>query len=217
MIELDISRRAQEHLSALTERGYDVMVPDDYAQIPSLVLQTGRPRQNPMHAISRNDFTKEDAFWLFLTHNGRVVGGTAACRYDLRQDSFEDFLRRTSAQQYGRSEPIQSIAKPIREHVEGQLIYLGELQLHPDFRGNIVILTAFFRMLKALSALKWEFDYMYAFIPQEHRRLISIYGFNWWVEHAIRWRGTPPPGRKNDHIFCAISRLDFEHHWSITR
>lgn len=214
MIELDLSRRAQEYLTALTARGYDVMVPEDYALIPSLVLQTGRPRQNPMHAISRNDFTKGDAFWLFLTQEDQVIGGCAACFYDLRDDNFEDFLRRSSAQQYQRADPILSIARPVTERLKGRLIYIGELQIHPDFKGNANVLEAYFRMLLGLAAMKWEFDFIYAFVPRQHNRLINTYGFNWWVERAVTWRGAPPEGRLNTHIMCGISRLDFEHHWS---
>jgi hypothetical protein len=192
-----------------------VIVPEDYASIPSLVLQTGRARQNPLHAISRNDFTQGDAFWLFLTQEGRMVGGAAACHYDLRGDDFDSFLRRTSAQQYGRADPIQHVARPVLDRLHGQLIYIGELQLHPDFRGKAPVLRAYAGMILALAALKWPFDAIYAIIPKAHRRLIEVYGFNWWVDHAITWRGTPPPGRRNDHILCGMTRVDFEHQWAL--
>ncbi|MEL7114479.1 MAG: hypothetical protein AAGP08_02635, partial [Pseudomonadota bacterium] len=142
-----------------------------------------------------------------------VVGGCAACRYDLRGDDFGDFLRRTSAQQYGRADPIQSVAAPVLDRLKGQLIYIGELQLHPSFRGQIAVLRAYTGMLQALAVMKWDFDFMYAFVPIEHRRLIEIYGFNWWCDNAILWRGTPPPGRRNDHILCGTSKVDFRHHW----
>jgi len=215
MKELDITRRAQEYLAALTSRGYDVMVPDSYSDIPSLVLQTGRTRQNPMHSISRNDFTKEDAFWLFLKQSDRVIGGCAAVYYDLRQDDFGDFLKRTSEQQYERHAPIKSISDTVVARLKGRLIYTGELQLHTDFKGNISVLQCYFRMLLALSALKWEFDHIYAFVAQEHRRLIDVYGFNWWLDQPIQWRGDPPPGRLNSHLVCGISRNDFLHQWSL--
>lgn len=214
MIELDISRRAQEYLSALTARGYDLFVPEDYARIPSLVLQTGLAHPSPVHAISRNDFTKGDAFWLFLTYRDAVVGGVAASHYDLRGDDFEDFLRRTAAQQYGRADPIRRIAPPVVDRLRGQLIYTGELHLRADFRGNLSVLEAFFRMLIALAALKWEFDHIYAIVPEEHRRLIEVYGFNWWMERAVEWRGAPPQGWSDTHYICAVSRPDFAYLWS---
>lgn len=215
MIELDVTRRAHEYLGALAAQGYDVTIPEDYQDIPALVLRTGRPQQNPMHALSRNDFAKDDAFWLFLTKEGRVVAGCAAVRYDLRSDDFEGFLRRTSAQQYGRHDPIERVAPPVLERLRGELIYVGEMQVHPEFRGNLPVLRAYAGMMLSLSALKWPFDFMYAFVPTQHRRLIEVYGFNWWVEQAISWRAPAPPGRLSSHILCGISAKDFAHHWSL--
>lgn len=215
MIELDVTRRAHEYLGALTAQGYDVTVPEDYREIPALVLRTGRPFQNPMHAVSRNDFGKDDAFWLFLTKDGQAVAGCAAVFYDLRHDDFADFLRRTSAQQYQRHDPIERIAPPVLERLRGRLIYVGEMQVHQDFRGNLPVLRAYARMMLSLCALKWSFDFIYAFVPTQHRRLIELYGFNWWVERAIEWRPPEPAGRLSSHILCGISAGDFGHHWSL--
>ena len=216
MIELELTKQAGRYLQALQTAGFDLIAPDDYSQIESLVLATGRKAQTPMLSVSRNDFTRGDAFWLFLSlSGGGVVGGCAARFYDLRGEEFEAYLRRTSRWQYDReTDPILSVAPPVAREIGGRLVYLGELEIHPEHRGKAKVLKSYFRMLQALAAMKWDFDWMYAFVPDDHVKLTDAYGFTWKMPRAITWRDPEPQGRRNDHWMVAISRRHFDHVWS---
>ena len=218
LIELEIAKRSAPLLKALQERGFDVLAPKDYASILSLVAQTGRPAQSPMLALSRNDFSQGDAFWLFLMKDGSAVGGCAARFFDLKSESFESYLRRTSQQQYQRStDPIESVARPVGQEMGGKMIYMGELQLHEDHRGNIAVVGSFVKLLQAIAAIKWpDFDWMYCLIPHEHRRIIEHYGYNLRIPQAITWKEPIPAGRKNSHILAALKRSHFDHIWSLS-
>ena len=216
MVELDLAKRAEQYLQALHTVGFDLVAPEDYTLIEPMVRATGRATQTPMLSISRNDFTHGDAFWLFLTlSDGTIVGGCAARFYNLRGEEFESYLRRTSQSQYDRDrDPILSVAPPVARDIGGRLVYLGELEIHPEYRGRAKVLKSYFRMLQALAAMKWDFDWMYAFVPNDHVKLTDVYGFTWKMPRAITWREPVPQGRRNDHWMVAISRRHFDHVWS---
>lgn len=216
LVELEIVRRAAPHLAVLESEGFQVYAPTDFTEIAGLVEQTGRVQQTPMMSISRNDFTLGTAFWLFLMVDGKCVGGCAAHFIDLRDEPFEQYLRRTSKEQYGRKEdPIDTIARPVSQEIGGRLIYLGELEIHPKYRGKLKTLSAFMRLLQSISVMKWpEFDWMYAFIPFDHVKLTGRYGFTWQMPYAIRWHHPEPPGRLNSHWLVALPKSHFVQLWS---
>ncbi len=216
LFELNIIRHCGTHVAELKGAGYDVVAPSDYAQIAEMVDITGRRKQTPMMSLNRNDFTRKDAFWLFLVKDGKPVAGTAARYTDLGGESFESYLRRTSREQYRRdTDPIAAIAPPVTDELNGRLIYFGELELHPEHRGKVKLLYRFSRVMMGMAALKWpDFDAMYAFVPKEHVKLADGYGFTWKVPRAITWADPVPKGRLNDHWLVAARRREFEHAWS---
>lgn len=215
LIELNVIRRAAPHLAALDQAGLDLYAPEDFSEVAELVAQTGRATQTPMLSVSRNDFTLGTAFWVFLMQQGASVGGAAARLIDLRGESFENYLRRTSTEQYGRArDPIAAVAPPVSDELRGRLVYIGELQLARNHRGNIGVLTAYARMIVALAAMKWpDFDWMYAFIPKEHVKIAGLYGFTWYMPEAITWAEPVPQGRRNDHWMIALPKAHFAHVW----
>lgn len=216
LLELNIIRHSGQHVADLKAAGYEVVSPADFSEIKAMVEATGRGGQTPMLSLNRNDFTRKDAFWLFLTKDGQPVAGTAARYADLGGERFDSYLRRTSREQYGRdSDPIASIAPPVLDRISGRLIYLGELEVHPSRRGRVKLLYRLTRVLMGMAALKWpDFDVIYAFVPREHVKLADGYGFNWKIPRAITWADPVPKGRLNDHWLVAISRDDFAHFWS---
>lgn len=137
LIDLDIIKRSCEHLSALQSERYEVSAPRNYSEIAKAVARTGRQRQTPMFSIQRNDFTRAEAFWLFLEKDGAPVAGCAAKYCDLMGESIEAYLRRTSMSQYQRSaDPIASVARPVIEKLHGRLICIGGLEILPEHRGR---------------------------------------------------------------------------------
>jgi len=216
LFELNVLRHSGTHVAELAAAGYDVVAPSNFGEISEMVAATGRNQQTPMMSLNRNDFTRRDAFWLFLVRDGKPIAGTAARYTDLAGESFDSFLRRTSREQYQReTDPIVSVAPPVMERLKGRLIYLGELELHPGHRGKARKLFRFAHVMMGMAALKWpEFEMMYAFVPKQHVKLADGYGFTWKVPRAITWSDPVPLGRLNDHWLVATSRVDFEHAWA---
>lgn len=215
MIELDVAKRAGPFLFNLQEAGFDLVAPDNFAAIEPMVRAMGNSGQAPMLSVTRNDFTRGDAFFLFLTEGSTYVGSVAARFLDLRDEDFGSFLRRTSKAQYDRElDPIVSIAPPVRREISGKLIFLGELKVLAEHREKRDVLVSFMRMSQALAAMKWpDFDWIYAFIPQDHMDMTDDYGFTWKMPRAITWRDPVPEGRSNDHWLVAVPRPHFTHLW----
>lgn len=216
LVELEIVRRVAPHLDVLKDAGFDIYAPTDFAEIAELVQQTGRATQTPMMSVARNDFTLGRAFWLFLMVDGECVGGCAAQYIDLRDEPFDHYLRRTSKEQYNcETDPIATIARPVAQEINGRLVYLGELEIHPKYRGKLKALSAFVRVLQSIAAMKWpDFDWMYAFVPFSHVKLTGLYGFTWQMPYAIRWVQPAPPGRLDSHWMIGLPKSHFVQFWS---
>lgn len=205
--------KAATHYQSLTAAGYSVDPVNRFEDVEELCAKIGKTSQTPMFSISRLDFTREEAFWLYLHKDGEPIGCAAAKVIRLQDEAFESYLRRTSRKQYERDDdPIKSVAQPVVERIGGTLIYLGELHIKENNRGDMRALKDFVWILKFLAADKWrEFDWMYAFIADEHRKISKLYNFNYEVESAIHWSDPEPPGRLSTHWFMANSRIDWEH------
>jgi len=213
MIELVLSEQLIRQRDTLRQAGLDLYAPEGFEDILENVEATGRKYQMPMMSLERNDFTSEQAFWLFLRKENVTVGGVSAKFFDLGGEGLDRYLRRTSQMQYGRSDdPIENIAPPIRDEIKRKLIYIGELEIHPSARGQRSIVTALMKSVQYLAALRWSnFDWMYAFMATQHKRLITDYGFTWQIPNAITWKEPIPDGRRNDHWFVALPRSHFMH------
>ena len=126
-----------------------------------------------------------------------------------------NILRSTSQAQCGRdTDPVFRIAKPVNNRVLGKLIYSGEFEIQPDYRGKPHIVYVFLRLLQALAAINWpEFNAMYAIVPANHVKLADGYGLT-WPPRAITWNDPVPPGRLKDHWLVAIDRAGFDHIWA---
>ena len=213
MIQNDLVIQSAALLERLNGLGFDILAEDDFEVIQEKVNNTGKEWQSPMFSLMRNDFTRGTAFWAFLMKDGVEVGGVALRYYDLRGESLESYLHRTSNAQYGGGDPvIESIAKPVSENIGGRLVYIGELYVAKEARGNIKVLRAFIRLSVVLAAMSWQnFDWVYAFIPKEHARLADAYGFTYRLPKAITWKQPEPKGRLDSHILIAMSNADFSH------
>ncbi|WP_137701661.1 hypothetical protein [Marimonas lutisalis] len=213
MREEQILRSVAPFYEEIERLGYDVRASTDFDEIQRLVAKTGRAKQTPMMSIPRNDFTSQRAFWLFLYKDGEVVGGIAAKYDQLGEESFSSYMRRTSREQYGRdTDPIERIAKPVEDLIGGNVVYIGELEFHPDHRGRLILLEAVGKVMQGLAAVKWsDFDWMYAIIPEEHLKFDHIYGFTLTVPDAFTWTAPEPPGRLNTHALLAVEGRHLEH------
>lgn len=213
MLVQKIAEKFAHNVSKLEGFGYQVEAVDNFSSIAERVRLTGRISQTPMMDIGRLDFTKDTAFWLFLRKEGCDVGAIGAKFVDLGDEDFEAYLRRTSQAQYGsQSDLISSVAPPLKSALKGKLVYIGELEFERKARGGLDVLEAFIGAMKALCALQWrDFDWMYAYIPEEHLKLERYYHFSMRIPRAITWKKPPPPGRLSNHYLIAEDRGSFRH------
>ncbi|UWQ30222.1 hypothetical protein [Leisingera sp. M523] len=201
------------HLQDIQNLGFDVEAVDDFTAVKQRVRSTGRNRVNPMMDVDRLDFTRKSAFWIFLQKDGVDIGSAGVKCEDLDDESFESYIRRTSRSQYaGSADLIEAVAPPLSSALAGKLIYIGELEFSSGAKGRRGLLPAFVGYLKALSALKWsDFDWMYAFIPEEHVSLARHYEFSFHVPRAVTWKSPPPPGRLDSHYVIGLDRASYRH------
>ena len=213
MREQDIIQSVAPFFEEIEKFGYEVLATSDFDRILHYIPETGRKTQTPMMAIDRQDFARSESFWLLLLKDGKAVAGAGAKYVDLEDEPIETYLQRTSRGQYGRdSDPLLSVSRPVRDYVRGRLIYLGELEFHPDHRGNKDLLEAFVKVLQGLAAVKWRnFDWMYVFIDEDHLRFAHIYDFQITVRDAITWAEPVPAGRLNTHCLMATEGRHIGH------
>ncbi|MFY9320366.1 hypothetical protein, partial [Lentibacter algarum] len=212
MFQMDLTERAALHLARLKKLGYDVLASDDFAEIETLVQQTGKPFRSPMFDTRRNDFTEGRAFWLFLKKGETIVGGLAAQQIALGQESFEHYIRRTTSTQYNIEAKLEYVAPPLNERLRGTLIYIGDLHISDAARGKRQVLREYSRIAVILSALTWpRFDWMFAHIPHEHRSLQDVYGFSSITHSAFRWGEPRPMLRTDDMAVIYMAKMDLTH------
>ncbi|KAA0912239.1 hypothetical protein FLO80_16640 [Aquicoccus porphyridii] len=213
MREDEILQAVVPFYAEIERLGYSVRASTDFDEIQRLVPQTGREKQTPMMSISRNDFTADRAFWLFLFKGDEVVGGVAAKHDRLGDEGFGSYLRRTSREQYGRDrDPIAQIARPVEDLLQGNIVYIGELEFRNDHRGKLALLEALIKILQVICVMKWPgFDWMYAIIPENHLRIAYLYGFILTIPEAIQWVDPEPDGRLNSHVVLAVEGRHLNH------
>ena len=212
MFQMDLTARAALHLARLKKLGYDVLASDDFAEIETLVQQTGKPFRSPMFDTRRNDFTEGRAFWLFLKKGETIVGGLAAQQIALGQESFEHYIRRTTSTQYNIEAKLEYVAPPLNERLRGTLIYLGDLHISDAARGKRQVLREYIRLCVILSAMTWpSFDWIFAHIPYQHRSLQDVYGFASITHSAFLWGEPRPMLRSDDMAVIYMAKMDLTH------
>jgi len=215
MNKLDILKAGAVYNSIISEAGYELDYVDDFEAVPSIALETGRSFQMPGLSVTRNDHTKNTAFWLFIKQGDEYIGGVAALLQDIGRERFDHYLKRTASNHFpNQNRPtIRHIAKPLGDEVSGKLAYIGELHFKKQSRGQRKILKALMRMLQLLVVAEWDVDWMYAFIPDRHMkaRLDLVYGFTRSIPNAQIWSEPAPEVRASSEWFVGVSRADLEH------
>lgn len=213
MFQKDLIVQSAAILRRLNEQGHDISVADDFEAIQQWIREKKRGPQNPKISLERNDFTKGEAFWVFLEIEGERRGTLAARHFDLGGERLGDYLRRTSNAQFGGGrDVVAKVAPSASEMIGGKMIFFGDLLIDVDARGSRQILAAYCRITMILAAMTWsDFDWMYAFITKKHVRLADLYGFTYRVPRIITWRKPIPEGRDDTHVLIAIPAADFWH------
>lgn len=214
MFEAQLVKFGGPILAFLADRGFDLEIVDDYSRVPDMIAEVGRLETTPMMDVARLDFELGRAFWVFLKRDGKCVASVSAKVVDLRTESLASYLLRTSAGQYGRQECPINWVDPFFEYIRGIVVYTGQIQTEQKRldRRNVQVadLVRFLRFTQLVILSRWDFDWMYGFVAEEHFSMNRFYGFSTTVRQAIEWREPVPPGRKNSHVLLASPRRQVE-------
>lgn len=213
MIQKDLITQSSAILNWMHERGFDIEIEDDFEAIRLWMRAQGREVQNPKISINRNDFTRGEAFWVFISQDGKRFGTLAARTFDLKGELLGDYVRRTSNAQFGGGDDVvEYVAPSLSQLMQGKMIFFGDLLIDEQSRGSKRVLAAYSRLTMICAALAWpEFDWMYAFVTKQHMKLADLYGFTYRVPRVVKWREPIPKGRDDTHVLIAIPSADFRH------
>ncbi|MDE4189635.1 hypothetical protein [Phaeobacter gallaeciensis] len=215
MQKLKLLEVAALYLRRIEEAGCELEYFTDFEAVPAAASEVGRNFQMPGFSIERVDHTERTAFWLFLIENGRRVGGVAAMVQDIGREKFSDYQCRVSKHHFPNAggATIEWVAQPLAEKMAGRLAYIGELTFDEKSRGRVRRLEAFMRLVNVLAILNWDVDWVYAFIPDRHKRarLDQVYGFTQSLPNAQKWAAPEPAVRSSTEWWVGSPRKELEH------
>lgn len=205
----------------LREQNIDVEFVEDHTIAPALVreaTETDDPKSKPyVTAITdpiRHVFTSDNCFWIFLRHDGRIVGTGCAILHRLRSESFHQFydqmLRNLYPDEAHLTIPRDRLPH-IADEMTGNIVYLGDLYIHSAHQGQRSInASRMALLLKASALLKWpELDYVYCFLRARDGRFGAgtRYGFPTVWPGCLSY-SSPISTEPGENHFAIVSRRD---------
>lgn len=198
----------------LGERGISVVQTTQFESAECRARTMGKPSITPMLSSEFNDLSKDDAFWLFLQQDGMDMGCVAARRDNLASENLSEYWARTNKRYYGMTGGRATYAHALAavSEIKGSVVYVGEFFIRQNARGSRNQLTLFTHLLFSYCAMKWQPDWIYAFVRRNdiRRGYGGEYGFNRQIPGAQIWP-SPPPGRQSDEYLVALTRTDLFH------
>lgn len=161
---------------------------DDLSDFERQMTGIGKEQCHPMVSDKLHDFASDDVFGLYIKADGVCIGGMVARLVRLGSDSLDRHLLRSYSRYYrdcGGS-PVTPRLNITRQ-ITGNVVYQGELFLSPNWRGGRVNVSAVMHYAHILSALKWQPDWIYAFMRIEGLPHASGYGFTRQHVGALNW------------------------------
>ncbi|MCT4608430.1 MAG: hypothetical protein N4A70_04420 [Pelagimonas sp.] len=168
----------------------------------------------PMLCSRFHDFSKDDAFYMFLRKGSKDIAGVAARLDNLHSETLSDYWTRSYARLYGQErERISHLHAPAAiSEIRGRVVYLGEFYFTPSARGSRNLLRLFTNSLFSYCHLHWKPDWQYAFIRKKHidRGYAGVYGFTRQIPGAQTWLA-PPEGRSSQEYLVALPHSELIH------
>ena len=159
-------------------------------------------------------FTSDNCFWLFLRHEGTIVATGCALLHRLRHESLHDFYDTTLRFLYPEEAHLEIPRRrlpAVADRMTGNIVYLGDLYIHPKHQGNRSINASLMALLLHANALlNWpDLDYVYCFMRQRDSRFGAgtRYGFTttWPGCLSYSWPISTEPGENH---FAFIESTD---------
>ncbi|WP_299146003.1 hypothetical protein [uncultured Tateyamaria sp.] len=211
MNELRLANMLSLCIEALRAKGYEL---EQVAHGSDADVRAARVRskdRSKPFALDKSDFSKAEAFWLFLKKDGQDVAFAAARVNEFEWGELAGYLDVS----YRRLYPdcpffIPKAPQTLLRLMHGRVVYLGELFFSPSHRGDAPNLRLFVHALFCLCVIKLRADWMFAFVPKKHDRFGygRLYGFPRLDDAGFQWVKVPP-GRRQETV-CAISSGDLD-------
>lgn len=193
-------------LGGLRENGYDAFDTTDFDGSVAKLMAAGKTYLTPNMSPLANDFTKNNCFWLMLTFEGETVGGIAARRDQLGDETLGSFWRRAMRRQYGQGEDqVKTVSHFIDTEVRGDVTYFGDLLVAKEHRGHGSHLRFFTMLAQMTACLRWDSDWTYSFISEARAEAggAYTYGFAKTIPGAQEW--IKAPKTRSSSECCVIS------------
>lgn len=149
----------------LNERGIRYEQIQDSEQAARRIRAMKRPEPMPLLSVDHRDFEETNSFWLFLVDDQNNDIGSVGARIDnLGNRSLADHWRRLARRILGDNvEGFPSIPATI----SGKAIYIGDMFLDRELRGEDGPVRAAIFAMYILSSMEWpDFDYIYAVVNE---------------------------------------------------
>lgn len=208
---LDLMTFSSSCLHSLEERGITVEESSDFQACEDRMRAIGKKSITPMISCEHNDLSKDNAGWLILRKDGEDIGGVAARHDTLISETLSEFWERS----YGRLYKGQGLLRVVSDgprpcdEISGKVIYMGEFFIAEHMRGSRHLLSLYTHLLFAYCQLRWQSDWLYAFVRADDARLgyATEYGFTRQYPGAHVW-GALPKGRAVGEYLVAIQSTE---------
>ncbi len=208
---LELVRAGGASVDSLIMQGWTVEQSTDFKAVPQVLQDLGKPAMTPILAPAHNDFTKTNAFWLFAYDDQGPVACISARMDDVGSEGLGAFISRAMSRSYPPDNEgvLRFTADHVGQQMCGRLVYIGELFVRRDARGNRDALEHFLMLAHSVAALKWGADWHYAFMRARDVNL----GMDRTYWFTRRWPGVmewtdPPAGRGESEWLVALPRED---------
>lgn len=204
---LDVMTLFSVCLSGLARRGIAVDESSDFATCEQRMNAIGKASFTPMLSSEFNDLSKDQAAWLILRRDGSDIGGVAARLDSLNSETLSDFWDRSYRRLYHGAGTLRNSRDC--DEISGNVMYMGEFFIAKEARGSRHLLSLFTHLLFSYAALRWQPDWLYAFVRADDVRLgyASEYGFTRQYPGVHLW-DKRPKGRAEGEYLVALPSGD---------
>jgi len=204
---LDVMTLFSTCLVGLAERGITVQESSDFDACEARMRAIGKASFTPMLSSAFNDLSKDHAGWLILHRDGMDIGGVAARLDSLKSETLPAFWDRSYARMYDGAGALR--ASHACDEIRGNVMYMGEFFISKPARGSRHLLSLFTHLLFSYAALRWQPDWLYAFVRADDVRLgyASEYGFTRQYPGVHLW-DKRPQGRAEGEYLVALPAHD---------
>ena len=193
--------------AGLAQRKITIDETSDFDDAEERMIAIGKSSFTPMLSSHFNDLSKDQAVWLILQKDGQDVGGVAARHDVLWSETLTEFWERSYRRFYKGSGELN--ASRNCDEINGDVVYMGEFFIAKHMRGSRNLLSLYTHLLFAYCALRWQPDWLYAFVRAEdvRRGYASECGFTRQYPGAHTWKKRPA-GRAEGEYLVALPADD---------